>query len=130
MNKQLLIASSVAGLLAVVLGAFGAHSLRPFLNEHQLSIWEKGVQYQFYHALALFGCALYAQHHSSKRIIYAGYFFLAGIICFSGSLYLLATISYNQLPGMLLGPVTPLGGLFFIVGWAFLFAGALNQKRI
>ena len=129
MQKQLLIAASVAGLLAVVLGAFGAHSLKPFLTEYQLAIWEKGVQYQFYHALALLSCGFFTQYNSSKKVKYAAYCFIAGIIGFSGSLYLLATINYHHLPTIVLGPVTPLGGLLFIAGWGTLVSEGLSQKK-
>lgn len=129
MQKQILIAASIGGLLAVVLGAFGAHSLKNFLDVYQLSIWEKGVQYQFYHSLALLGCALYLHQRNSKQVVYAAYCFLAGITCFSGSLYLLATNHINHLPTVILGPVTPIGGLFFIAGWVCLLAEALKLQE-
>ncbi len=120
MNKTIIVSASVSGLLAVALGAFGAHTLRTVVSADSILIWEKGIQYQFYHTLVLLFCALYLQQQQSVRVRSAALFFMLGIFCFSGSLYLLATRELTQISTALIGPVTPLGGMFFIVGWALL----------
>jgi uncharacterized membrane protein YgdD (TMEM256/DUF423 family) len=100
--------------LAVALGAFGAHSLRSTLESHgMVDVWNKAVFYQFIHAVALLALALYGTINRG-----ACWFFLAGILLFSGSLYLLALIPQAR---DWLGPVTPAGGLCFLAGWAWLF---------
>ena len=129
MQKIFLIAAALAGLLAVMFGAFGAHALRALLNVDQLNIWEKGVQYQIYHALALFACSMYLRHETSTLIRNAGICFILGIICFSGSLYLLATRELTHIPAIILGPVTPIGGFFFIAGWSFVLLQALKKEE-
>ena len=128
MQKALLITASLAGLLAVVLGAFGAHGLKPLVSAYQLGIWEKGVQYQFYHTIALMFCVLLMRDSDSAYLQRAAYCFMAGMLLFSGSLYLLATNDMNHIPTMILGPLTPIGGLFFIAGWAFLMLSAWKKN--
>lgn len=110
---------------AVMLGAFGAHGLKAKLTPDQLQVFETGVKYQFYHALGLFLLGLLLpQHSSNPLLVYAGYAFMVGILLFSGSLYLLANKTLLGIEGWRwLGPVTPLGGLSFIVGWLLLAAG-------
>lgn len=126
---SLIKAAAISGALAVILGAFGAHALKGLLSPEQLQVYETGVRYQFYHTIALFFSGWAFQHAGVRTFRTAGFFFLAGIFCFSGSLYLL---SARDLIGIMnwsfLGPVTPLGGLFFIIGWILLFAGA-NKAR-
>jgi uncharacterized membrane protein YgdD (TMEM256/DUF423 family) len=129
-QKIFLIGSSFAGLTAVILGAFGAHALKPLIPADQLTIWEKGVQYQIYHALALFMCFLFLRKGPAPYIRNAAICFLLGIICFSGSLYLLATRSLTGIPGIVLGPITPIGGFFFIAGWSLVFAQALKKEDL
>ena len=128
MQKGILFAASLAGLLAVIFGAFGAHALRAMLSPGQLSIWEKGVQYQMYHALALFACAVYLRTHASSLLSKAAICFVAGILCFSGSLYLLATSEITGISTSIIGPVTPIGGLFFIAGWALILSESLWKE--
>lgn len=97
--------------LAVALGAFGAHSLRSTIESHgMLDVWNKAAFYHFVHALVLFVLALMATLHRG-----AWFLFLAGIILFSGSLYLMALTNVRWL-----GAITPLGGLCFLAGWAWL----------
>ncbi len=122
-----MIAASLAGLLAVVFGAFGAHALRALLTPEQLNIWEKGVQYQMYHALALFACVLYLRNGFSLLVQRAAICFILGIVCFSGSLYLLATRELTGIPTLIIGPVTPIGGFFFIAGWGLILIQALKK---
>ncbi len=127
-QKVILTATALAGLTAVILGAFGAHSLKPLLTLDELSIWEKGVQYQIYHTLALFMCALFLRKEHSTYIRNAAICFILGILCFSGSLYLLATRELTHMPAIILGPVTPIGGFFFIGGWCFVLIEALRKN--
>jgi len=123
MKKTLSIAS-ISGLLCVVLGAFGAHGLKPLLTPQMLTTFETGVRYQFYHTLALILIVVLYQFSKSKKLIIASYFFIAGLILFSGSLYLLSITSINQNTWTWLGPITPLGGVCFIIGWFYLFLSA------
>jgi uncharacterized membrane protein YgdD (TMEM256/DUF423 family) len=103
--------AAVLCFLAVALGAFGAHSLKATLQAHEMvSVWEKAVLYHFLHALALLVLAF---HGVGTRA--PAFLFLAGIILFSGSLYLLALTNVRWL-----GAITPLGGLCFLAGWAWL----------
>jgi uncharacterized membrane protein YgdD (TMEM256/DUF423 family) len=106
---------SVAAFLAVTLGAFGAHGLRGRLSPEMLAVFETGVRYHMYHALALLLVALVMGRLSGWLIQTAGWCFVAGIVLFSGSLYALALSGVT-----ILGAVTPLGGVAFLAGWACL----------
>lgn len=122
MQKTFGIIAALYGALAVILGAFGAHALKEKLDAYQLEIFNKGVQYQFYHVIALFAVVFLAEKIQPKTLTFAGWFFSVGILFFSGSLYLLATRSLMGTDALtpILGPVTPLGGLCFIIGWILL----------
>lgn len=111
------------GLLAVAFGAFGAHALKPMLTEHgTTAVWETAVRYQMWHALAILLCAaLSTQSHQSGK---APLLFACGTALFSGSLYLLALGGPKWL-----GPVTPLGGLLLIAGWASLLVASLRSSK-
>jgi uncharacterized membrane protein YgdD (TMEM256/DUF423 family) len=122
--KSTLSIASISGLICVVLGAFGAHALKPLLSIQMLAVYETGVRYQFYHTLAIILIVVLYQFNKSKNLVIASYFFFAGILLFSGSLYLLALTSIHQNSWTWLGPITPLGGLCFIIGWVYLFLGA------
>ena len=115
MERFLFTAGAVAALLAVTLGAFGAHALRDRLSPDLLAVFETGVRYHFYHALGLLAAAYAAARWPDGAAGIAGWLFIAGIILFSGSLYLLAVTGTRWL-----GAITPLGGLAFIAGWATL----------
>lgn len=121
--------ASVFAAIAVILGAFGAHALKEKITLTQLQVFETGVKYQFYHALALLLIGILADKYSASTLTYAAWFFTAGILLFSGSLYLLSTIDINGLSGIktILGPLTPIGGLCFILGWISLIV-AINSK--
>jgi len=127
MNKQIIVTAAVYGLLAVVTGAFGAHALKSKLDAGQLEVWHTAVQYQFYHVFALlFLSTLNLQNNNLLDWSY--YLFTFGIVLFSGSLYLLATRDALGWPWIkFLGPITPLGGLFFISGWITLALGVLKK---
>ncbi len=116
MAKFALMAGSLSGLFAVVFGAFGAHALKARLSAESLAAFQTGVQYQMFHALALvLTGVLLLQFRDVASLDWAARLFLAGIVLFSGSIYLL-TLTDMRWPG----PVTPLGGLCFIAGWAML----------
>jgi len=127
MNKRIILTAAFFGALAVVLGAFGAHSLKSTVSTASLLIWQKGVEYQFYHTFALLFLSTFARY-KNKLIGLAFLFFTLGIVLFSGSLYLLALKDSFQFSVSFLGPVTPIGGLFFILGWISLFLAALKDK--
>lgn len=127
MKKSILIAAAFFGLIAVAFGAFGAHGLKKIVSPEYIVMWEKGVQYQFYHALALMVCALYLKTEYTKLVLNAAYCFIFGILFFSGSLYLLATRELTGVPTVILGPITPIGGFFFIVGWGLILVHALKK---
>lgn len=114
---------AVAGLLAVMAGAFGAHGLRNVVSERGLEVFQTAVSYQMYHALALVIASLMPALGLRRRLLaIACGFWLAGILLFSGSLYLLVLTGTHWL-----GPVTPVGGVCFMVGWALLVAAALKR---
>lgn len=106
--------------LAVMLGAFGAHGLKGHLSESDMQIYQTGVQYQFYHGLALILLGCLPGHRFYKT---ATALFKTGIIVFSGSLYLLVFTGIRKF-----GMVTPIGGVSFILGWCFLAVGAFQLK--
>jgi uncharacterized membrane protein YgdD (TMEM256/DUF423 family) len=121
MDRLFLLMGSIAGLLAVATGAFGGHLLKERLSEDLLAIFEVGVRYHTYHALALLGAAWAANTWPSVWTTAAGWAFAAGIVLFSGSLYLLS------LSGMRwFGAITPLGGLCFMAGWLCLAIAAIK----
>lgn len=109
---------SIFGFLSVALGAFGAHALRAKLSSDMLSIFEVGVRYQMYHALALFAVAWAITNYNSGFMLSAGWLFIAGTIIFSGSLYILALTGIKMW-----GAVTPIGGLLLLLGWLVLIIG-------
>jgi uncharacterized membrane protein YgdD (TMEM256/DUF423 family) len=113
------------GAVSVCIGAFGAHALKPSLLESgRLETFELAVRYQFYHALALFGVGILLQQRDARALHYSALFFLLGILFFSGSLYLLCFTGIG-----ILGAVTPIGGIFFILGWTFLFIGGYKRQK-
>ncbi len=119
MDRNFLLIGAVAGFLGVGLGAFGAHGLRARISPEMLAVFETGVRYQMYHALALVLVAAVMPRVSSGLATAAGWSFVAGILLFSGSLYALALTGVPRL-----GAITPLGGLAFLVGWACLAIAA------
>ena len=128
MQKTFLLTGIILGATAVILGAFGAHALKAKISVEHLQIFETGVRYQFYHAFALLLLALFFDKISVGPAQVAGYAFIAGVLLFSGSIYLLATREVLGIDSWesVLGPITPLGGLFLISGWLFFFIAALR----
>jgi uncharacterized membrane protein YgdD (TMEM256/DUF423 family) len=124
MHRSFLITAALLGALSVALGAFGAHSLKQVLDEKSLAIFETAVRYQFYHVFALALTAIVYRDYPRKVTRYAGRLFIAGIIVFCGSLYLLTAFSrYTWL-----GAITPLGGICFIAGWIALGMACLRKN--
>ena len=113
------LSGALAGGLAVLAGAFGAHALRQQLEPSQLAVFETAVRYQLYHALALFAAAWLCDRTGQPAARLAAWLFIAGIVVFSGSLYVLAVTDLDWI-----GVVTPLGGVAFIAGWASLATAA------
>lgn len=120
--KTVLRITAALGFFTVALGAFGAHGLKPHLSEYQVAIFEKGIQYQFYHTLAIMGVGvLMGIYPANQRLMRAVWLFVAGIACFSGSLYLLSCRDLLPFSVAWAGPITPIGGLCFMAGWGILF---------
>ena len=114
--------------IAVALGAFGAHGLKKVVSAEAVQIFQTGVQYQMYHALALVLTGLVYEKSSPKFARIAGILFLTGIILFSGSLYLLTAGKAADTATLdKAGIITPVGGLAFIGGWLFLFLAAIKK---
>lgn len=116
--RTLSLAGAILALVAVALGAFGAHALRSRLGPDLLATFETGVRYHMYHALGLLLCAWALDRWPSPQIGWAGWLFVAGIVLFSGSLYLLTLTGARWW-----GAVTPLGGVAFLLGWICLAWG-------
>lgn len=110
--------------LAVLLGAFGAHALKKILSADMLAIYHTAVQYQFYHALGLLAVGIIGLHYPSKWVRLSGVFLTAGIIIFSGSLYVLSLSEIKTF-----GAITPIGGLAFVIGWILLAVGVWKAKN-
>lgn len=117
MERTFAIVGSAFAFTAVALGAFGAHALRARLDSRDLEIFEVGVRYQMYHALALLGLAIVLTRWSGNLGEWAGWSFVIGITVFSGSLYLLVATGARSW-----GAVTPIGGVALLAGWALLIA--------
>ena len=119
----LLIASFMMGL-NIAIGAFGAHGLKPYLDEYGIIIYNKGVDYSFYNTLGLFAISFIAHLlPNSQKLIKGYYFVLAGSLIFSFSLYILSLTKI-----MWLGAITPIGGTFMIVGWILVFISVYQEK--
>jgi len=135
MKKRFIVFAGFSGAIAVALGAMGAHFLKSLLTtglitETNLQTFETGVKYQMYHALALFAVAALLDVLDNGLLIKAGRCFMLGIVLFSGSLYLISTSAlWNFTNLKLLGPITPIGGLFFIAGWVLLSLAGFKKKK-
>jgi uncharacterized membrane protein YgdD (TMEM256/DUF423 family) len=120
MDRTFLLIGALAGAIGVGLGAFGAHGLRGRLSPEMLAVFETGVRYHMYHALALVATAVLAGRLDGRLVTAAGWLFTSGIVLFSGSLYVLALTGVG-----ILGAITPIGGLAFLAGWTCLAIAAL-----
>lgn len=124
MHKKFLVIAALLGALSVALGAFAAHGLKAVVSADVLQIFETAVKYQMYHTLALLAVGILMQQSAAKQMKWAGNLFIAGIVLFSGSLYLLCYIKHMDIPATWVGAITPLGGICFIAGWLMLAVGA------
>ena len=128
MNKRIINTAAIFGILAVVFGAFGAHALKARISPLELETWKTAVDYQFYHVFALLFLSSYSKA-PNKFLNWSFWCFTVGIVLFSGSLYLIATKNLFQIQQIsFFGPLTPVGGLFFISGWLFLLLSSLKNK--
>lgn len=129
MKKIILVAATIFGLTAVILGALGAHALKSKLGVDQLNSFETGVKYQMYHAIVLLVLGLWYKGEENKLFNIASWGLILGTVLFSLSIYLLSTRSITGLEGIsFLGPITPLGGLLMIGGWFLLLLMFLRSK--
>ena len=127
MEKKIIITAAILGMLAIILGAFGAHALKKVLALDQLATFETGVRYQTYHALFLLLIGIMPNlTQKAKKYIY--YFTVFGVILFSGSIYLLATNNLTSFDFKIIGFVTPIGGLLLILAWGTLLLHFFNKK--
>lgn len=128
MHRGLLITATILGALSVALGAFAAHGLKNYVSNNAIATFETAVRYQFYHVFAIIVAAILYKDHGPK-VKYAGWLFLAGIILFSGSLYILSVIQGAVQPGYKwIGAITPFGGICFIAGWIWLLVCVIKNK--
>lgn len=123
-GRIFLLAGALCGFLTVAFGAFAAHGLRNQIPIEMLLVFNKGVQYQGLHALALLATGIMSLRHGSRALTVAGWGFLLGILLFSGSLYLLALTGSTRL-----GIITPIGGLSFLIGWLSLTIASWHYSR-
>ncbi len=130
--KNMIALGAVLAALAVVLGAFGAHAI-DFVSEKAKGTYELGVTYQYYHSFAILltGILQYILKDTQKLLSYATLSFFVGILLFSGSLYLIANREALGIEdySFIYGPMTPIGGLFFILAWVLLLIQALKLPR-
>ncbi len=123
MSKPIIMTASVFLALAVAIGAFGAHGLKSHLSVEMIQIYKTGVEYHFYHALGLLLIGVLSISLPSNLLKWSAIFLIAGIVLFSGSLYVLAITGITWI-----GAITPFGGIGFIAGWMLLFMAFLRKK--
>jgi uncharacterized membrane protein YgdD (TMEM256/DUF423 family) len=128
MDKKIISTAAVLGMIAIILGAFGAHALKKVLSIEQITTFETGVRYQMYHALFLLfiGTTAIISQKTKKRIYNLTVF---GIIFFSGSIYFLATNGLTSIDFKIFGFITPIGGLFLISAWFVLFFDLIRPVK-
>ena len=124
MERRFFALGAMLAMVGVAAGAFGAHALKSRLTPDMLAVFEVGVRYQLVHALALLAVAWAITRWPGRAALYAGVLFIAGIVLFSGSLYLLALTGERSL-----GAITPFGGVAFLAGWACLAWAASRSSR-
>lgn len=121
--KLFIVIGAINAFLAVALGAFGAHGLEGKVPDRYLEIWKTAVQYQMFHAGGMFLVGLLLSHFPGSSLLqWSGWLMLAGIILFSGSLFVLAVTQISKL-----GAITPLGGLAFLAAWVLLIVAAVKN---
>ena len=128
MHKGFIKTAALLGALSVILGAFAAHGLKQLFTADNLQVFETAVRYQFYHVFALLAVGILYASFPAKMMAWAGKMFIAGIILFSGSLYLLCYVKYSGMSLNWIGAITPFGGVCFIAGWVLLFSAVLKRN--
>jgi uncharacterized membrane protein YgdD (TMEM256/DUF423 family) len=127
MDKKIISTGAILGMIAIILGAFGAHALKKVLSMEELSTFETGVRYQMYHALFLILIGMINElSQKAKKIIYTLVVF--GVLLFSGSIYVLATNSLTSFDFKTIGFITPIGGLLLILAWGVLLFHTIMKK--
>ena len=130
MHKGFLKLASILAIVSVAAGAFAAHALKGRISDHALATFETGVRYQFYHVIALFITGIIYKDFAYRTVKWAGWFFIMGIVLFSGSLYLLTVKQAMVSAGFLwVGPITPIGGFAFIMGWLLLALSFFKRNK-
>lgn len=127
MKRKIISTALVLGVTSIILGAFGAHALKKHLTPEALNSFEVGVRYQMYHALFLLFLALVENVSDTFKKV-AFFSTVAGVICFSGSIYLLSTKVITQVDIGSFALVTPLGGLLLMFGWICLLVGFMKKR--
>ncbi|HEX8316500.1 MAG TPA: DUF423 domain-containing protein [Flavisolibacter sp.] len=128
MQKIYLVIGIILAGLAVGLGAFGAHGLKKVASIDDVATYQTGVQYQMYHALALILVGVLSDRIYNGYVTYAGVLFTAGVVLFSGSLYLIVSLhAMNKAIPKAIGVLTPIGGLFFIAAWICMLIGVIKK---
>lgn len=127
MERKIIITGAIFGMLAIILGAFGAHALKTILTPEQLTSFETGVRYQMYHAFFLFFVASRTELPlKTLKVIYN--LVLAGVLLFSGSIFLLTTKNVTTIDFKIIGFVTPIGGFLLIFAWLVLLLTFFKKK--
>ncbi|WP_111682347.1 DUF423 domain-containing protein [Winogradskyella tangerina] len=127
MNKKLLITGTILGILGIILGAFAAHGLEKLIEADAIESFETGVRYQLYHAflLLIIGSTSFLDLKFKKWLFYL---VIIGLICFSGSIYGLATNELTEFNFKRIAMITPIGGLVLIIGWVVMLIGIIRNK--
>ncbi len=129
MHRVFIKTGSVLAGLSVLFGAFGAHLLKKHLSVDDLSSYHTAVTYQMTHAIGLFIAGMLYRHYRNKKVVWGGYFFMAGIFFFSGSIYLRLLFNFLQLGfGRQIIMLAPLGGVLFVLGWLCIFLSVPSIK--
>lgn len=128
MERKIASVGALMGVMAIILGAFGAHALKKYLSVEQLGAFETGVKYQMYHALFLLLLGMNTMiSEKAKKMVFQLVIF--GVLFFSGSIYLLTTKALSGIDFKFIGIITPIGGALLILAWSILFWNILKQKR-
>jgi uncharacterized membrane protein YgdD (TMEM256/DUF423 family) len=129
MHRILFKTAALLAAMSVILGAFGAHALKDFVSVEDLNSAKTGINYQMFHSIAIFIAGMNYRHYPNKKILWASYFFVIGIILFSGSLYAIVLLKTIGIPiNSLIAILTPLGGISFVLGWLCMFMGIPSDE--
>lgn len=130
MQRTFFRTAAILAMISVMLGAFGAHALKAFVSEQTLVSFQTATTYMMTHAFALFIVGMLYRHYKKKTMIWAGNFFMLGIILFSGSIYLRIILTYVGFDKLsIVNMITPVGGLLFILGWLMIFVSIPPREQ-